>query len=376
MMKRNHMKDMRIVIKQKKRSVILFSILFFVLLIGILVIQNDDRWYQTPIVVIQKSESTMLNQTVTGETLYTQTLKGEITNGQWQGKSLSLNNQYTSSGVLDDQIRIGDKVFVKINVAEDGKWDCSIVGIKRDSIMAMLIALFIFCLVLVSRRRGFFTLTSLAANIIIVWIALKYNEKGIPILALSNLLVVFFSFVSLFCISGWKKKTLVAILSTFVSLFFTMMLFILVMKFEGGVNYAYMTYIAGQNNLSELFISQMLIGGLGAIMDIAITQTATIDELVEQHPNITPSRLKKSGQEVGKDIMGTMLNVMLFSYICGEIPLMILKMKNNIPLHTILLNQIPMEEYRFFIGSIGIVSAIPISTFFAILFFTKRRTVG
>ena len=56
-----------------------------------------------------------------------------------------------------------------------------------------------------------------------------------------------------------------------------------------------------------------------------------------------------------------MINVLLFTYICGLIPLMIMKMKNEVSLLTIVRLQIPFEISRFLIGGIGIVLAIPVS---------------
>ena len=76
---------------------------------------------------------------------------------------------------------------------------------------------------------------------------------------------------------------------------------------------------------------------------------------------------------MGHDIMGTMINIMLFTYISGSIPLIILKMKSDVRLHTIILLHMPMEVYRFLIGSIGILLTIPISLFVSVALFKKWR---
>jgi uncharacterized membrane protein len=172
-------------------------------------------------------------------------------------------------------------------------------------------------------------------------------------------------------IGGFRKKTFVAILSTLISLGFTILLFKIVMFYTDGVDYAFMEYIASPSDLPEIFMSQILIGGLGAIMDVAITEAATISELTAQNAEISVKELLKSGREVGHDIMGTMINVMLFTYIGGSIPLIILKMKSDVRLHTIILWHMPMEMYRFLTGSIGILLTIPVSLMVSIVLFKK-----
>nr|WP_280634480.1 YibE/F family protein [Clostridium aminobutyricum] len=239
--------------------------------------------------------------------------------------------------------------------------------------MAVLLALFILFLFMITKKKAFFTFISLTANIAVLCYALNLNHKGHNIWVISICLALFFTFFSLILISGLKKKTFAAILSTLISLSFTMILFKIFMVFTQGVDYTYMGYIAGQNYLSDLFLSQILIGGLGAIMDIAITEASAINELVDINSKISIKDLISSGREVGHDIMGTMINIMLFTYICGIIPLIILKMKNNIELHTIIIWQVPMELYGFMIGSIGILLTIPISLTVSIIVFKKLR---
>ena len=125
--------------------------------------------------------------------------------------------------------------------------------------------------------------------------------------------------------------------------------------------------------MADLIMSQVLIGGLGAIMDVTITETSAINELVVVNKEISIRELIQSGREVGFDIMGTMINILLFTYVCGIIPIVVLKMKNSIKLGTIIRMQMPMELYGFMIGGIGILLTIPISVFVSIVLFKKLR---
>lgn len=363
----------------KRRALLINAVVLLLLLAGIAVVFHNYQWYDKTIVKIESTENSLKDaakESGRSETYFDQIMTGIVMNGEHQGERVVLSNKYSSSGLLDERYQPGDEVFIKFESDAAGKLSGTVTGLKRDKYMAVLVALFVFLLFLVTKRRGLFFIGSLAVNIAVLTYALHLNYEGKNILMLSNGLVLFFALTSLCFISGINRKTLIAVLSTLISLGFTMLLFRIVMAYAGGVDYTYMEYIAGQNNLSELFLSQILIGGLGAIMDVAVTEASAINELVDKDSGISARELIDSGREVGYDIMGTMINIMLFAYICGAFPLIILKMKNNIELHTIIIRQISMELYRFIIGSIGILLAIPVTILVSILIFRKGRRVS
>lgn len=359
-----------------KKYIILNLIVVLILVSGVTIIFNNYDWYDTTIVKIESVENTLNNEAKASsviENYYDQEISGTIMNGEYKGQKAYLKNKYSSSGVIDEKYKSGDEVFVKINLYSSDKYTGMISGVKRDKYMAILLALFIWSLLIVSKMKGVFYFISFVVNISVLWYALNLNYNGHNILMISNCLVLFFTAISMLFISGFKRKTFVVILSTLLSLSFTMIIFKILMLCTEGVDYTYMEYIAGQNYLSQLFISQILIGGLGAIMDVAISEASAINELVDINNNISLKELLNSGREVGYDVMGTMINIMLFTYICGAIPIFIIKMKNHVKLHTIIMWQIPTELYGFIIGSIGILITIPISLFVSIVIFKKLR---
>jgi uncharacterized membrane protein len=294
-------------------------------------------------------------------------------NGEQKGRQVQMQNEYSSSGVYDDEYKAGDEVFVQSIKDHNGTLIGTISGVKRDKYLALLTALFVMLLFLVTKRKGIFSVISLIINIAVFCYALELYSDGRNILMLCNFLILFFTLTSLLFVGGIKKKTFVAILSTIISLYLTMLLFKIVSVYTNGVDYSYMLYVQSHDDLSEIFMSQLLLGGLGAIMDVAITEASTINELVVKNSGISVKELLRSGREVGHDIMGTMINVILFTYICGSIPLIILKMNNDIKFHTIVLWHLPMEIDGFLIESIGILLSIPVSLLISVAFFRKLR---
>lgn len=122
----------------------------------------------------------------------------------------------------------------------------------------------------------------------------------------------------------------------------------------------------------KIFMSEVLIGSLGAVMDVAITITSSVYELYEKNKEIARKDLLKSGKEIGGDIMGAMTNILFFSYISGTIPMVLLYLKNGSPLGYTFSMNFSLELIRALTGSIGIVLTIPITLYLSILFIFRK----
>ena len=107
---------------------------------------------------------------------------------------------------------------------------------------------------------------------------------------------------------------------------------------------------------NHLFLSQIMIGCLGAIIDIAVTITACSVELIRKTPDIGTKALVDSAKEVADDITGTMINVVFFTNLAAIIPIFIISMRNDIGFVTVLKYTMPFFEVtRFLAGAIGIL---------------------
>lgn len=363
-------------IPQNKWRTLIALLTAAVLATGVILVFNNYDWYDTTIVKIDTVKNTFSHEAEAGqgsEKYYDQVLIGTVMNGEYQGSTVYLHNKFSSSGVYDDKYKAGDEVFAYIDSGDKQRLEGAVSGVKRDKYAALLIAVFILLILFAAKRKGLFSTISLFINILVFCHALNLYAEGYDIMLLSNCLVLFFTFVSLLLISGFKKKTFAAILSSLISICITMILFKIVMLYTDGVDYAFMEYIVSPGDLPEIFMSQMLLGGLGAIMDVAITEASAMNELVQKDAGISRRDLIKSGREVGHDIMGTMINVMLFTYISGSIPLIVLKMNSGVRLHTVILWHLPMELHRFLLGSIGILLTIPVSLLVSAFLFKKQR---
>jgi len=373
--RKNYFSILKQLILKNKKKTALYSAMVFVIIMVAFVMGNNYNWYDKTIVRIETETHTIVQEVETNQGLkevyYEQTLRGKIMNGPLKGEMLMMNNTYTSSGVFDEQYNVSDEVFVEIQDTQPltGRID----NLKRDKYLVIPFSILLVLMLLLIRKKSIFTILSLMINVFIFYYALDLYERGIDLLLISQYMMVVFTVLSLVLISGFRKKTLAAILATLMTI--TIMAFVinLFVRYSNDLDFSYMAYIFSPNNLDVIFKAQLLIAGLGAIMDIAIMMATMVNELVTKNPMISYKDLWHSGRELGYDVMGAMINVMLFTYFCGSIPMIVLKMKMEIRLSTIVLYHMPMELYRFLFGGLGLMIAIPISLLVSIALLKKGR---
>ena len=311
------------------------------------------------------------------ELIYDQTITAQVLNGKWKGESLLIRHKTTESGVMTDRYHKGDHVFLSLDKAASNLKG-QIRGTKRDVYLVALLGAMILLLIVISNKRGVFTLISVGINTVVYLVGFGAFMKGGDLLWICNIMAVLFVLGTLFILNGCNKKTLISGLSTFAVLIVIMGLFDILLSVTAPIDYSqleYLEYLGRIGEPDQLFRSEILFAGLGAIMDVAVTITAALSEVKEKHSQVSFKELFQSGREVGYDIMGTMISVLFFAFACGLIPMMLISMNNRVSLLTMFKINLPTEIIRFLLESIGIVGAIPISIVIA-SFFLKMKKGG
>lgn len=353
----------------KKKKGLYLGILFGIIF---LVFANTTTFYKSPVGKISKVTTKKGNEAkydkndLNAEAKYEQKLKIKIKNGSYKNKTITLNNSYSYSRVNSIRYKKGDQVF--LNIAKDqGLKQVKVVSLRRDYYGLGLVLILIYLLLMIGKKRGVLSLISLFINTLIFVLCLPLFSDSQWAMEITCILMVVFTLVTLFIANGFHLHSLAAVLSTFISAAVTVFIFLIARKFGGDIDYSTLDYLTGDLDYELLFLASVAIAGLGAIMDVSISIAAVMNELITKNSNISVKKLFLSGKEVGHDIMGTMTNVLLFTYVCGIIPLTLIKMKNEIRLLSIIRLQIPFEISRFLIGGIGIILSIPISIGVSIL---------
>ena len=371
--------EIKKIIKEKRKRIISICAVIFLLMAAMVFTYNNYFLYKEDVVKITavKNEEVYEKEGLNGEVekYYNQEITAIIKSGEYKGKSITLNNTCSYSGVKDEGYKKGNYLFVSLSGSED-KLSANILSVKRDMYVMVLICVFILGIVIFAGKKGVLSIISIIMNIIIFTYALNEYVNGKDILKLCNLMIILFTVISLILASGINKQTVCAIISTLISVALIFIIYKITKENFEQPEYMMMEYITNPEHLDHIFMAGVLIGGLGAIMDVAISISVAVNELINKDKNISVKNLISSVREIGYDIMGTMINVLFFTYMCGSIPMLILKIKNGYKFLSIIKFQIPFEIIRFLVGAIGIVVTIPISGFIAILILKKRRQVN
>lgn len=371
--------EIKKIIKENRKRIISICAVIFLLMAAMVFTYNNYFLYKEDVVKITavKNEEVYEKEGLNGEVekYYNQEITAIIKSGEYKGKSITLNNTCSYSRVKDEGYKKGNYLFVSLSGSED-KLSANILSVKRDMYVMVLICVFILGIVIFAGKKGVLSIISIIMNIIIFTYALNEYVNGKDILKLCNLMIILFTMISLILASGINKQTVCAIISTLISVALIFIIYKITKENFEQPEYMMMEYITNPEHLDHIFMAGVLIGGLGAIMDVAISISVAVNELINKDKNISVKNLISSVKEIGYDIMGTMINVLFFTYMCGTIPMLILKIKNGYKFLSIIKFQIPFEIIRFLVGAIGIVVTIPISGFIAITILKKRRQVN
>lgn len=379
---------MKIKLTQKKTLLKLTALALAALAIVVFV-KHDYSFYDQTIATVTHIEESQTG-IKTGfdgnyeyeEEYLTQKLTLTIRNGQHEGQTVYAENSCTASGVYDTRYEKGDDVFVEnlaeASASEDGSRQLTgrVTGLKRDWFVALVLALLFALFLAVGGREGALTILSLILNILCFWWMLSLYLKGTNILLLTAPMAVFFTAMLLFFMHGFNRKSMIALAATLCSVAATTLIAWIVLRAGGSVDYEFMDYLVQpyeQRDADMIFLSEIIIGSLGAIMDIVVTITMTVDQVTAHNPQISARELLRSCRTVGDDIVGTMLSIMFFSNVAAAIPFIILSMRNGIAFAAILRYHSFFEIARFLTGSIGIVLSIPAAAFIAVWYYTRHN---
>ena len=305
-------------VKKSKRAK-LYGVFGLIYLIAVIFVMNDAWLYQTPIAKLTKVETSVAGESKstrgTQEIKYKQKIRGVILNGTNKGKIVDFSNEYTYTGMLKQKYHKGDKVLLNGSESNVGS---SIQSVKRDTELVVLLGLLIFALMTIAGKKGVLTIITVGINIVIFSVGFLKSGDDADVVAICNKMVIFFAVVTLIGLNGLHRKTWAALLSTLCILAMIMGIFDAVISHTAELDYSTMEYLGSIDNPDEIFHAEILLSGLGAIMDVAVAIAAALSEIVTKRPEVTFRELFRSGREIGYDIMGTMINVLLLSYFCGS----------------------------------------------------------
>ena len=127
-------------------------------------------------------------------------------------------------------------------------------------------------------------------------------------------------------------------------------------------------------DLVEIIFAGIIIGALGACMDISMSIASALDEIKKENPEASQSTLFKAGMNIGKDVMGTNTNTLILAYVGSSLTILILYMAYGMSFAEIADVEVVAEAIiRSLAGSIGIIGVIPLTAFISSMLYSSKN---
>ena len=276
------------------------------------------------------------------------------------------------------QITEGDKVLIFADSEMDPNADWIMMEYVRTDALLWLGVFFAAGILLFGRMKGVNTIVSLAFTclaVFMVFIPAVLDGRNIYFWAI--LVSLYIILMTMLIVYGANRKSLSAGLGCFAGTLVAGLLTLIMDLFlhlTGMLNdeSLYLTMLNSEIDLKAIIFGAIIIGAIGAIMDVSMSIASALEEIsqVTEHP--TPAMLIKSGLSIGRDIMGTMANTLVLAYIGSSLSVVLLLVAHNGSLLELLNREsIIVEILQALAGSIGILMTIPLTSF--ICAFLLRR---
>lgn len=318
-------------------------------------------------------------QGYTGQKLKIKVLSDNYLNGKEFNIDNAFENDYYRQAKT---LNVGDKVDIILYIGEEGRVNFFYILNKNIYYHGIWLAiLFLVLLIIIGRKKGIKSALSLVLTLLIVIFvmipALKNGRNPVPATILSCLAV---TVITMFIVGGFGSKSLSAILGTLGGLLTAWGLAAIVSKVGNmtAITTAEVEMLMYSDtdviyNLRGILLSGIIIGCLGAIMDVAMSISSSIHQIREANNQLTSKDLFKSGMEVGCDIIGTMANTLVLAYTGSALTMILVQSTNNMSIIDLLNHDfIFVEILRTLAGSIGMVLTVPFTAVLA-SFFAKHK---
>jgi len=298
-----------------------------------------------------------------------QTIEVEVLDGPLEGDLITIENDFLE---LDS----GDKFYFNYNVYVDGSESYGIVSIDRTGSLYVLIAMFIFAVVLFGGWQGVRSLIALAGSFLtIFFVLLPGILNGWSPLIASVLVASGILFAVIFFTHGFNRESLVAYAGTMAAVVLTALLAILSVHITDLSGFADESAVYlnlntnGAINFTALLLGAIIIGVLGVLDDIAVTQAAVVTEIYSSNPNLSRRAVYAKALRVGREHVGALVNTLMLAYTGASLPLL-LHFYSAASSFTMSLNSelFATEIVRMIVGSIGLILTVPIVTVLAVYY--------
>ena len=310
------------------------------------------------------------NREVPGTDVQTtyQKIRVEIREGDKKGEVVLVENDFLV-------LKKGDRFFLRHSVdGLDGREMYAVRDKDRRGVMLAFIALFVAVVIIFSGKQGLRSVFSLAGSFfVILYVLVPSLLKGYPPVLTSISIAAVILFLAIYFTHGFNRESTVAFIGTVLAVILTGILAYLGVTLAGLSGFAsdeavYLNFnTRGTLDFAGLLLGGMMIGVLGVLDDIAITQAAVVSELYNSASHLSKKEIYTKAIRVGKEHVGALVNTLALAYTGASLPLLLLFSTSDSSMSSIINQEVfATEIIRTVVGSIGLILTVPITTLLAI----------
>jgi uncharacterized membrane protein len=298
------------------------------------------------------------------------TFEAHVKSGEHKGE-LVIGTQSISTYITGTvkEVEAGDKVLLFNETSFDGQQKWYFMEYSRTSALLILAVVFLGLIVLFGRTKGLKTLVSLVFTVLSIFIVfIPAILGGQNIYAWTIVTCAFITISTVLLVYGYSRKTLATALGCIAGVLVAGLLTLImnnVLRLTGFVdeNAIYLEQLNSKIDLKAIIFAGILVGAVGAIMDVAIDISSSLTEVASKMEKPDFKEIVKSGFNIGKDIMGTMTNTLILAYIGSSLStVLLLTASSHSVAYLFNLEMIAVEILQALAGSIGILTTIPLTS--------------
>lgn len=265
---------------------------------------------------------------------------------------------------------VGDRVVLSYSGADpEGAGSYQLVDFQRDHGLLALVALFAAAVLVLARWKGLRSLLGILVSFaVLIGFALPAILAGRDPLLVALVAAGVIMFAVLYLAHGLSARTSTAVLGTVASLG---LIGLLSAVFSGATRLTGLdeetTQLIGALNAPidarGLLLAGIIIGALGVLDDVTVTQASAVWELHAASPRLSWRQLYRAALRIGRDHVASSVNTLVLAYAGAALPLLLAYSLSGGDFRTIATSQdVAQEAVRTLVGSIGIIAAVPVTT--------------
>jgi uncharacterized membrane protein len=290
----------------------------------------------------------------------------ELTSGPDRGTRVPL---LVAAGPGSVEVRDGMKVVLGVEPTAPVELRYRIVDLQRGRPMLLLALIFAVAVVGLARWRGLAALGGLAVSLLVlvkfVLPAFLAGASPLPVAVVGAAAIMF---VAVFLAHGVTARSAVAVLGTLTSLLLTGVLaaaFVEAGQFTGLATEeaAFLRALYADVDVHGLLLAGVIIGSLGVLDDVTVTQASAVWELRAAQPGMKARELYRAGIRIGRDHIASTVNTLVLAYAGASLPLLLLFTVAGAGAGEVVTSEVVAQEVvRTLVGSIGLVASVPVTT--------------